>query len=143
MLDLANLGYVGMCLSAFLAATILPFSSEIVLVTLLSTGANEAYLLVAASVGNVLGALVNYVLGWRYGETFVLSWLGIKARTFLRAQQMFKQWGKWSLLLCWVPIIGDPLTLMGGVLRTQFWFFLSVVACTKTLRYGVIVYYFY
>ncbi len=54
-----------------------------------------------------------------------------------------KQWGKWSLLLCWVPIIGDPLTLMGGVLRTQFWFFLSVVACTKTLRYGVIVYYFY
>ena len=100
MLDLANLGYMGMCLSAFLAATILPFSSEIVLVTLLSTGANEAYLLVAASVGNVLGALVNYVLGWRYGETFVLSWLGIKPRTFLRAQQMFKQWGKWSLLLC-------------------------------------------
>lgn len=112
-----------MFLSAFLAATILPFSSEIVLSALYGSGLNGAILLVVASIGNVLGSLVNYLLGYAFGKDIATQKLNISEATFNRASSVFTRWGKWSLFLCWVPIIGDPITLVAGVLRSPCGFY--------------------
>lgn len=129
-----------MFLAAMLAATILPFSSEVVLAGLLTADLVPVRLLLFASVGNILGAVVNYVLGYRYGKAVALSVLRMSDKQFQRSQHMFERWGKWSLLLCWVPVIGDPLTLLCGVLRTNKTFFICVVSIAKTLRYAAIIY---
>ncbi|WP_420935861.1 YqaA family protein [Alteromonas sp. A081] len=135
-----NLGYAGMFVSAFLAATILPFSSEIVITALYSNGLPGWGLLFVASSGNILGALVNYALGFKFGRVVATKILRISEKAFLRASRFFTRWGKWSLLLCWVPIIGDPITLVAGVLRSNFWFFFCVVAMAKTARYSLLLY---
>ncbi|CAA0357151.1 membrane hypothetical protein [Alteromonas infernus] len=87
-----------MFLSAFLAATILPFSSEIVLSALYGSGLNGAILLVVASIGNVLGSLVNYLLGYAFGKDIATQKLNISEATFNRASSVFTRWGKWSLV---------------------------------------------
>ena len=127
-------------MAAFLAATILPFSSELVLTGLALNGFYWPLLLLVASAGNVLGAIVNYVLGLRYGPAVSMKLLRVTPQSFLRAQHWFQQWGRWSLLFAWVPIIGDPLTLIAGTMRTRFWFFFILVSTTKTTRYGILLY---
>ena len=139
MSGLATYGLVGMFLSAFLAATILPFSSEVVLVALAQDTRPLILLGIVASLGNVGGALVNYIIGFRYGKTVAVSWLRMSPRSLVRAEQFFNRWGRWSLLLAWVPIIGDPLTLLAGVLKTRFAFFITVVALCKTTRYAILL----
>jgi len=137
---LIHLGYLGMFLSAFLAATILPFSSEVVLSALFGSGLNGFLLLVVASVGNVLGSIVNYVLGYKFGKDIATQKLKVSDVAFTRASDMFTRWGKWSLFLCWVPVIGDPITLVAGVLRSPLWFFVLVVTISKTARYTALLY---
>ena len=132
MSALIHLGYLGMFLSAFLAATILPFSSEIVLSALYGSGLNGAILLVVASIGNVLGSA--------FGKDIATQKLNISEATFNRASSVFTRWGKWSLFLCWVPIIGDPITLVAGVLRSPLWFFMLAVTLSKTGRYAALLY---
>ncbi|WP_232043566.1 YqaA family protein [Alteromonas sp. 76-1] len=141
MSSLITLGYVGMFVSAFLAATILPLSSELVFTTLALNGSSALVLLVVASAGNVLGSIVNYVLGFRFGQLAATKLLRVSHATFMRAEVMYKKWGKWSLLLAWVPIIGDPLTLLAGTLRTRFWFFLLIVGISKTARYAALLFF--
>ena len=138
--SLASLGYIGMFLSAFLAATILPLSSEVMLAALFTSGFSPLLLLVVASTGNILGSFVNYVLGHRYGRVVATKWLRVDDSTFARASHLFERWGKWSLLLAWVPVIGDPITLVAGVLRTNVWFFLCCVIVSKTSRYAVLLF---
>ncbi|OJF70830.1 hypothetical protein BK026_05840 [Alteromonas sp. V450] len=129
-----------MFLSAFLAATILPFSSEIVLSALYSSGLNGLSLLIVASLGNVLGSAVNYALGFKFGKEIATQRLKVSKATFDRASHTFTKWGKWSLFLCWVPIIGDPITLVAGVLRSPLWFFILAVTLSKTARYAALLY---
>lgn len=136
---LVDWGYIGMFVCAFLAATILPFSSEVVLTALYSSGFSAGLLLVAASSGNVLGALVNYFLGLKYGKVIATKVLRVSDRSFTRASILFTRWGKWSLLLCWVPIIGDPITLVAGVLRSNLLFFICIVTVAKTARYAALL----
>lgn len=133
-------GYWGMFLAAMLAATILPFSSEVVLAGLLTIGMMPSLLLLYASIGNILGAIINYLLGYRFGKSIALSVLRMSPKQFARSQTIFERWGKWSLILCWVPVIGDPLTLLSGVLRINKVFFVCVVSIAKTLRYAAIIY---
>lgn len=140
MSALIHLGYLGMFLSAFLAATILPFSSEVVLSALFGSGLNGFLLLLVASVGNVLGSIVNYVLGYKFGKDIATQKLKVSDVAFTRASDMFTRWGKWSLFLCWVPVIGDPITLVAGVLRSPLWFFVLVVTISKTARYTALLY---
>lgn len=133
-------GYLGLFLSAFLAATVLPFSSEAVLVGLMAAGGYEATgLWWVASLGNVLGAVVNWVLGrfclhWRDRR-----WFPVDKENLDRAGRWFSRYGVWSLLLAWVPIIGDPLTFAAGILRVNFWLFLILVAIGKAGRYAVVI----
>ncbi len=131
---------MGMFLSAFLAATILPLSSELVLSALYKSGFSSVVLLSLASVGNVLGSLVNYELGYKFGKSLSLKWLRLSERAFERATAFFAKWGRWSLLLSWVPVVGDPLTLAAGVLKTNKWFFLATVGISKTARYAALLY---
>ena len=126
--------------SAFLSATLLPGSSEAVLLGLLAGGTGQPALLVtAASLGNIAGATVNWGMG-RYILHFKdRSWFPIKDATNARAQAWFARYGIWSLLLSWVPIIGDPLTLVAGIMRVSIGPFLIFVAVGKVLRYAIIV----
>lgn len=135
---LSELGYLGLFTAAFLAATILPLSSEVVLSALLLSGLSPATLVITATAGNVLGSLVNYALGYWGGLLVVKKWLGMSEDAFERAEQRFVKYGLFSLLFAWVPIIGDPLTVVAGVLRVRLRWFIVLVAVGKWLRYVVI-----
>jgi len=131
--------YLGLFFSAFGAATLLPLGSEVVFVSLLLSDAYLVWLLVAvASIGNVLGSLVNWLLG-RHLERFrQRTWFPVSEQRLQQAQGWYARYGRWSLLLSWVPIIGDPLTLVAGVMRERCWVFLLIVSLAKTGRYLVL-----
>lgn len=128
--------YSGMFSAALLAATILPAQSEAVLVALLLAGKQQPWLLIlVASIGNTIGSCINWWLG-RYLEHFrARRWFPANGDTLSRAQRWYGKVGRWSLLLCWLPIIGDPLTLVAGLMRERFTIFLIFVAVAKTVRY--------
>jgi membrane protein YqaA with SNARE-associated domain len=134
MVDLS--AYLGLFLAAFAAATLIPAQSEAVLVGLLLGGSFSPWALLAvATLGNVLGSLVNWLLG-RYVEHFSQRrWFPVNDRQLARAQLAYHRYGRWSLLLSWVPIIGDPLTVVAGVLREPLWSFLLLVTLAKGGRY--------
>lgn len=131
--------YAGLFLAAFLAATVLPMQSEAALVALLLTDAYPAWLLVTvASIGNVLGATVNWGLG-RWVERFNdRSWFPVPPAALDRYRAWYQRYGKWSLLLSWAPVIGDPLTVIAGVLREPLPIFLLLVTLAKVGRYLVL-----
>lgn len=134
---MAELGvYAGLFLVAFLAATILPAQSEIGLVGLLLSGHYPIATLVAvASVGNTLGSAVNWFLGGQVGRFSARRWFPVKPAQLERAARWYRRYGYWSLLLSWMPFIGDPLTVAAGMLREPFRRFLLLVAIAKTGRY--------
>lgn len=137
MMDIA--AYGGLFLAAFIAATIVPAQSEAVLVGLLLTDSYPpATLILVATVGNVLGSTANWVLG-RCVERFRdRAWFPAKPETLQRAQAWYQRYGKWSLLLSWAPIIGDPLTIVAGILREPLGIFLVLVTLAKLGRYLVL-----
>lgn len=135
-----ELGHIGLFISAFLAATILPLSSEIVLSALLLNGLSPTSLVIIATTGNVLGSLTNYALGYWASLVVIKKWLRMSEDDFVQAEQRFVKYGMFSLCFAWVPIIGDPLTVMAGVLRVRLKWFLILVTAGKFLRYVVISY---
>ena len=128
--------YAGLFAVAFVAATILPAQSELGLAALLASGNYHVWaLLVAASLGNTLGAVVNWFLGRaieRYGGR---RWFPASEKQIERASRWYAKWGRWSLLLSWMPIGGDALTVVAGVLREPLPTFVALVAIAKTARY--------
>lgn len=135
-----ELGYFGLFVSAFLAATILPLSSEIVLSALLLNGLSPIALVAIATTGNVLGSLTNYALGYWLSLEVVKKWLKMSEEEFVRAEQRFVKYGLFSLCFAWVPIIGDPLTVIAGVLRIRLFWFLILVTAGKLIRYILLSY---
>ena len=134
---LATFGaYAGLLATAFGAATLLPLQSEAVLSLLLASGLySNAGLLFVASAGNILGSLLNWWLG-RTLETYRdKPWFPVSAKHLERAQRTYSRYGSGTLLLSWVPVIGDPLTLIAGVMREPLWRFLLLVTLAKTGRY--------
>lgn len=130
----------GFFLSAFLAATILPFSSEIVLSAFYAAGGGEAVALwLVASAGNVLGALVNWGLGRYLLHWQDKKWFPFKPEKLEKADAWFARYGVWSLLLAWVPVVGDPLTFVAGFLRVNVWLFLVLVTIGKAGRYAAVL----
>jgi len=119
---------------------LLPAQSEAVLAALVVAGDQPVWLLIAvASVGNVLGSVVNWLFGRGIERLRDRRWFPARGAAFDRAQRWYQRYGKWSLLLSWAPFIGDPLTLAAGVLREPFLPFLLLVTVAKTLRYVVLV----
>jgi membrane protein YqaA with SNARE-associated domain len=126
-------------ISALAASTILPMSSEVVLGTLARSGSSEVWLLFAvATAGNTLGAVVNWGIG-RYASTWRTRLHSLDDAKFERACRWFNRWGIWCLLLSWLPVVGDPLTLVAGTLRTAFVPFVLLVLLGKAARYLIIL----
>lgn len=132
-------GYLTLFFSALGAATILPFSSEAVLLTLLHSGNYDSGLLVAiASAGNITGSVINWMLGVNLLKLKQRSWFPFNENSIERASHQFRRYGVLSLLFAWVPIIGDPLTLIAGFLKIPFFLFLLLVSIGKIGRYLVL-----
>jgi len=132
--ELAALG--GLFLAAFVAATILPAQSEALLAGLIAGGAAPVPALVAAaSLGNILGSLTTWALGLGVEHFRDRRWFPVKPAAYDRARATYARWGRWTLLLSWVPIIGDPLVLMAGVMRERFLTVLIFLIIAKTGRY--------
>ncbi len=125
--------------SALIAATLFPLSSEALLSTLLYQDYSPLLLWLVATTGNTLGSCINWYVGKWCLHLQDKKWFPISAAQLARAQTRFQKYGLVSLLFAWVPIIGDPLTLLAGVMRVQFWTFLVLVAIGKGLRYGVVI----
>ncbi|WP_288430421.1 YqaA family protein [uncultured Agrobacterium sp.] len=131
--------YLGLFASAFLAATLIPAQSESVLVYLTLTGKYSVVLLVAfASLGNILGSIVNWYLGRGVEHYRDRRWFPLTPEKLEKAQGWYARYGRWSLLASWVPIIGDPLTVVAGVMREPLASFIAIVAIAKIGRYVVL-----
>lgn len=128
--------YGGLFVAAFVAATLLPAQSEALLAGLIIRGEfSFALLILVATAGNVLGSMVNWLLGRQIDRFKDRRWFPANPTTLQRAEGWYRRYGRWSLLLSWVPIIGDPLTLMAGALREPLWSFLALVGSAKFVRY--------
>lgn len=113
--------------------------SEPVFVGLLLGGVAAPWLLVAvASLGNTLGAVVNWWLGGRLERFSGRPWFPVGPEALARARGWYLRWGRWSLLLAWLPLVGDPLTVMAGVMRERLWVFLALVGLSKTCRFAAL-----
>jgi membrane protein YqaA with SNARE-associated domain len=135
--------YLSLFAISFFAATILPFSSELTLAGLMATSNyDNLLLLIVASLGNVLGSVANWILGFYSRNLSKKKWFSFKDQQIEKATSWFNRFGKWSLLFAWVPIIGDPLTLAAGLLRIKFVEFLTFVVIGKVGRYFLIYYFF-
>jgi membrane protein YqaA with SNARE-associated domain len=129
----------GLFASAFLAGSILPAQSEAVLAALLLAGVQPAWLLVlVATIGNVGGAVLNYGLGRSAERLRHRRWFPLSAAGWDRSAERFNRWGVASLLLSWLPIIGDGFTVLAGAARTPFPLFLALVTIAKGGRYLVL-----
>ena len=128
--------YIGLFGASLLSATIFPFQSEVILFGMLMAEHYQTWLLVAvASVGNILGSCLNWFLGRFIAHFEDRSWFPVKRETVARAEGWYHRYGRWSLLMSWAPIVGDPLTIVAGVLREPFPVFLFLVTAAKTARY--------
>ena len=132
------LSLFGLFLAALIAATLLPAQSEAVLVALLLDGGDPVLLVAVATAGNVLGSLVNWWLGLQVQRFQGRRWFPVSPARLERAQAWYRRYGRWSLLLSWAPVIGDPITLAAGVMREPLRVFLPLVFIAKAMRYIVL-----
>ncbi|BCR03096.1 membrane protein [Desulfuromonas versatilis] len=135
---IAQHGHLALFLLSFLAATLIPLGSEWLLATLLLNGGDALLAVSLATAGNTLGALTTYAVGL-WGGTFLIERvLRIDASSRQRAERLYARFGSWSLLLSWLPVIGDPLCLAGGILRVAPLRFVLLAGSGKLARYAVL-----
>jgi membrane protein YqaA with SNARE-associated domain len=133
--------YVTLFANAFIAATLFPALSELAFAGLLAKGiGSPTILLIAVSTGNIAGSVLNWVLG-----RFLMTQETISSRytvkpSYIKAKNLFQRFGVYSLLLAWVPIIGDPLTFVAGLFKVRFLSFITLVSIGKVTRYAIIIY---
>ncbi len=132
--------YLSLFFAAFLAATLIPFYSEFAVAGMIGLGKNPHVTLLVATLGNTLGAAVNWLLG-RYLLHFEdRKWFPAKRQNLERAQRWFGKYGVWSLLFAWLPVGGDALTFVAGIMRVNFVLFFVLTAIGKGGRYAVLIY---
>jgi membrane protein YqaA with SNARE-associated domain len=135
---LASYGYFGLLALSFLASTLLPIGSEWLLVLMLLKGNDPLATVAVATVGNYLGGCTNWAIGIWGGPLLVRRIPQIDPATEEAAVRFYRRYGLWSLLLSWLPIIGDPLCLAGGILKIDFTRFSLLVFTGKLVRYAVV-----
>ncbi len=131
--------YLSLFFVAFVSATLLPLGSEALLLYQLSEGHIVLLLWGVATLGNTLGSIFNYWLGLK-GEAYLEKKGYLSAQKMQKARAMFSKYGGGTLLLSWVPVIGDPLTFIAGVLGYNFRYFTLIVFLAKGLRYAVVIF---
>jgi membrane protein YqaA with SNARE-associated domain len=131
-------GLTALFVVSFLAATILPLGSEWLLVALLLQAQQPTQVVAVATLGNFLGACTTYALGL-WGSTFIMEKiLRIDKNQRQRATRLYQKYGSWTILLSWLPVIGDPLCLVGGSLRLNFFLFSLLAFSGKLARYAAL-----
>lgn len=128
--------------SAFLAATLLPFYSELFVAAILARLPEMAFWIwLVASLGNTLGAAVNWALGRYLLHYQARKWFPFKANSLAASQKWFSHYGVWSLLFAWLPIGGDALTFIAGVMRVPFGLFFALTFTGKAVRYAAVIFF--
>jgi len=136
------MSYFSLFISAFLAATLLPISSEIFLASLVLSGKYDLmWLWIWATVGNVTGSMINWVLGRYFIRLVDKGELSKSQSNIDKAKKMFLKYGTWTLLLTWLPAIGDPLSFIAGVFRVPIFLFILLVSLGKGVRYFIVIYF--
>lgn len=131
--------YLILFLSAFISATLFPLGSEALFIYDITQGYNLFALLFVATLGNTLGSCVNYYLGLK-GEAYCEKKGYLKKEKIAKYEKLFDRFGPFALLLSWMPIIGDPITFIAGILKYKFRYFLLLVAFAKFGRYAILAY---
>ena len=132
--------YGGLFLACLLEATVVPVRSEAVLLGLLYAGHSDVLGLIAvASLGNTLGATINWWLGRFIAHFEDRRWFPVRRDKVRKAELWYERYGRWALLLSWLPVIGDVITIAAGVLRERLLPYLAIVGFVKTVRYLVVV----
>ncbi len=131
-------GYGGLFLGSFLAATLIPFPSEALLVGALGLGLDPVLAIALATLGNFLGGMSNYGLGYLANNKKFLPRFGLRMEKVKRWEQRSEKWGFWLGFIAWMPIVGDPMLVALGFLKTRFWPLCSTVFLGKLIRYCVI-----
>ena len=130
-------GYPALFTLSFLASTMLPLGSEWLLILMVANGYPPWATIMTATAGNCLGAVCTYLIGIYGGRWLIERVMGVSAEQQERAHEYYRRYGIFSLFFSWLPVIGDPLCLMGGMMRVNFWLFSALVASGKLLRYMV------
>ncbi|WP_172825514.1 VTT domain-containing protein [Geobacter sp. DSM 9736] len=131
-------GYPALFLLSFLASSLVPLGSEWLLVTMLLKKHDPVASVAVASIGNYLGACTTYWIGLRGGDFMIRKLLRIDENAQQRAEKLYTRYGSWSLLFSWLPIVGDPMCLVGGILKVRFINFSVLVFTGKTIRYATV-----
>ena len=132
--------FIGLFLSAFLAATLIPAQSEVALGYLvINTDYSMVLLVTVASLGNTAGATINWFIGRGVARSVISSKKMRPSARYRTIVNLYKKYGQWTLLLSWAPFVGDPITIIAGIFKVPLKTFLLVVALAKTSRYIVIV----
>lgn len=131
--------YLGLFATAFLAATILPAYSEVVFAGMLAIGHDPLALWAWATAGNTLGAAINWMLGRYFLHFEDRRWFPFKKKNLHRVQDSFQRYGVWSLLFAWLPVGGDALTFIAGVMRVRFAIFFLLTGIGKGVRYAILL----
>lgn len=136
---LVQLGYFGLFIVSFISATVIPAATEAFMMGMRALGYSLVGMLIFATAGNVLGALFNYSIGWRGLAVLERSRFAPKPETIHRIQHLFKRWGGLILLLSWLPFVGDPMTVVAGLIRVPLRMFMPLVFIGRLLRYVAIL----
>jgi len=128
-----------MFIAALLSGTILPFSSEAVMVGLLAVGVSPWALLFAGSVGNIIGGATCYYVGRCTTPERIQKIFGIKPKNMERARWLVERWGVWIGFFCWIAVLGDAILVTLGIMRSNAPLTLATMAIGKTVRYLVIL----
>ncbi len=132
-------GYFGLFIVSFLAATLLPLGSEIFVATMAVSGYNGWLIFAVATTGNTLGSITNYYIG-KLGTNFIFSrYIKVDSETREKSEQLYQKWGSPILFFAWVPIIGDPLTVVAGIFKLNLYIFIFWVVLGKALRYFLVI----
>jgi membrane protein YqaA with SNARE-associated domain len=138
MIFLSSYGYLYMFILSFMASTLIPIGSEWLLVSMIMKGFDPLLTVSTATAGNTLGACTTYGIGI-YGSTWVARKLfRMDGKSQRRAEKIYARYGVWSLLLSWLPLVGDPICFAGGLLRIHFGVFVVLVLAGKLFRYSLL-----
>ena len=136
---LVSIGNYGMFISAFLAGSVLPFSSELVLTGLFAAGSAPVPLFICASLGNILGSMVNYGIGRLGREEWITKWAKVSPEQLEKGKRKVRRYGFWAGLLAWVPILGSVITVALGFLRVNFFLSTLTISFGKVVRYAILM----
>ncbi|MBQ2365476.1 MAG: DedA family protein [Alistipes sp.] len=142
---LLDYGYIGLFLGSFLAATVVPFSSDILLVGMLIAGGEPITTVTVATIGNWLGGLTSYWIGWLGKLEWLERWFKVKPATIERHKATVHRWGVWLALMTWLPIVGDIFAIVLGFYKVKFLpsaLWMLVGKCARFVMWALIYFYF-